>query len=248
MESYNYFAEFYDSLTLNARYKERAEYILKLFKRLNHNMGLTLDLACGTGNLTLELAKAGVDIYGIDGSEEMLSQAMNKSVEQGLNILFLCQKMQEIDLYGTIDTCVCTLDSINHMTEIDDVQKTFDKVSLFMNKDGYFLFDVNTIYKHKEILGNNTFVYDTEDVYCVWQNSLKENNLVEIDFDFFIPDDDIYFRASEHFAERAYSDEEITSMLNKAGFEKTALYGEMTFASPKETEQRVIYVAKKINR
>lgn len=246
MESYNDFAEFYDSLTLNAEYKERAEYILKLFKKLNHNMGLTLDLACGTGNLTIELAKAGVDIYGIDGSEEMLSQAMNKSAKQGLNILFLCQKMQEIDLYGTIDTCVCTLDSINHMTEISDVQKTFDKVSLFMNKDGYFLFDVNTIYKHKEILGNNTFVYDTEDVYCVWQNSLKENNLVEIDLDFFIPDDEVYFRASEHFAERAYSDEEITLMLNKAGFKKVALYGEMTFDSPKDTEQRVIYVAKKI--
>ncbi len=246
MESYNDFAEFYDSLTLNAEYKERAEYILKLFKKLNHNMGLTLDLACGTGNLTIELAKAGVDIYGIDGSEEMLSKAMNKSAEQGLNILFLCQKMQEIDLYGTIDTCICTLDSINHMTEIDDVQETFDKVSLFMNKDGYFLFDVNTIYKHKEILGNNTFVYDTEDVYCVWQNSLKENNLVEIDLDFFIPDDEVYFRASEHFAERAYSDEEITTMLNKAGFKKVALYGEMTFDFPKDTEQRAIYVAKKI--
>lgn len=246
MESYNDFAEFYDSLMTNAEYKKRAEYILKLFNKLNHNMGLTLDLACGTGNLTLELAKAGVDIYGIDGSEEMLSQAINKSAQQGLNILFLCQKMQEIDLYGTIDTCVCTLDSINHMTDIKDVQKTFDRVSLFMNKGGYFLFDLNTIYKHREILCNNTFVYDTEDVYCVWQNSLKENNLVEIDLDFFIPEDEVYFRASEHFEERAYSDEEITAMLNKAGFEKIALYGEMTFDSPKDTEQRVIYVAQKI--
>ncbi|MGN0488422.1 MAG: class I SAM-dependent DNA methyltransferase [Ruminococcus sp.] len=246
MESYNDFAEFYDSLMINAEYKKRAEYILKLFNKLNHNMGLTLDLACGTGNLTLELAKAGVDIYGIDGSEEMLSQAINKSAQQGLNILFLCQKMQEIDLYGTIDTCVCTLDSINHMTDIKDVQKTFDRVSLFMNKGGYFLFDLNTIYKHREILCNNIFVYDTEDVYCVWQNSLKENNLVEIDLDFFIPEDEVYFRASEHFEERAYSDEEITAMLNKAGFEKIALYGEMTFDSPKDTEQRVIYVAQKI--
>jgi ubiquinone/menaquinone biosynthesis C-methylase UbiE len=246
MDSYNDFAQFYDSLTLNAQYKERAEYILRVFKKLNHDMGLTLDLACGTGNLTLELAKAGVDIYGIDGSEEMLSQAMNKAYSQGLNILFLCQKMQDIDLYGTIDTCICTLDSINHMTDINDVQKTFDRVSLFMNKGGYFLFDVNTIYKHREILGNNTFVYDTDEVYCVWQNSLKENNIVEIDMDFFIPDDDVYFRASEHFAERAYSHQEITSMLGKSGFQLEACYGELSMDSPKENEQRVIYVGKKL--
>ena len=168
MDTYNVFADFYDALTLNVNYEDRANYIINVFKKLNHNMGITLDLACGTGNLTIELAKRNVDIYGIDGSEEMLSQAFQKSAENNLNLLFLCQKMQNIDLYGTIDTCICTLDSINHLTNINDVQKTFDKVSLFMNPKGYFLFDVNTIYKHQNILSNNTFVYDTDEVYCVW--------------------------------------------------------------------------------
>lgn len=246
MDSYIDFAEFYDSLTLNVDYQSRARYILDVFKLLNHNMGLTLDLACGTGSLTLELAKSGVDIYGIDGSEDMLSQAMNKASRQGINILFLCQNMQEIDLYGTIDTCICTLDSVNHMANPQDVQKTFNKVSLFMNKGGYFLFDVNTIYKHREILGNNTFVYDTDEVYCVWQNFLKDNNTVEIDLDFFIPDGEVYFRSEEHFSERAYTDEELREMLTKAGFAVEKTYGDMTFDSPKDKEQRVIYIAKKI--
>lgn len=246
MDTYNVFADFYDALTLNVNYEDRANYIINVFKKLNHNMGITLDLACGTGNLTIELAKRNVDIYGIDGSEEMLSQAFQKSAENNLNLLFLCQKMQNIDLYGTIDTCICTLDSINHLTNINDVQKTFDKVSLFMNPKGYFLFDVNTIYKHQNILSNNTFVYDTDEVYCVWQNSLKENNIVDIDLDFFAYEDGAYYRDEQHFSERAYSHDEILSMLNKAGFEFVACYGDMTFDLPNNDEQRVIYIARKI--
>lgn len=244
MHGYQDFAQFYDGLTLNAEYSDRADYILKIFDRLEHNMGLTLDLACGTGSLTAMLAKQGVDIYGIDASQEMLSYATQKSASMGLNILFLCQKMQDIDLYGTIDTCICTLDSINHLTNINDVQKTFDKVSLFMNKGGYFLFDVNTIYKHRKILADNTFVYDTDDVYCVWQNSLKENNIVQIDLDFFTLQGDKYVRTGESFQERAYSHDELLAMLTQSGFELTAFYGDMTFESPRKDEQRVIYIAK----
>lgn len=246
MDTYNVFADFYDQLTLNVDYKDRAQYILQIFEKLNHNMGITLDLACGTGNLTIELAKRNVDIYGVDGSQEMLSQALQKSSELQLNILFLCQQMQNIDLYGTIDTCVCTLDSINHLVDINDVQKTFDLVSLFMNSKGYFLFDVNTIYKHQNVLANNTFVYDTDDVYCVWQNSLKENNVVDIDLDFFCFEDGVYYRDEEHFSERAYSHDEIVCMLEKAGFELVNCFGDMTFKEPEKTEQRVIYVARKI--
>ena len=244
--SYDIFADFYDSLTLNVDYKQRADYILELFSRHNHKTGLTLDLACGTGNLTVELAKRGVDVYGIDGCQEMLAQALNKAYEQELSILFLCQQMENIDLYGTIDTCVCTLDSINHITHIEKVQKTFDKVSLFMNKGGCFLFDVNSPYKHREILGNNTFVYDTEAVYCVWQNTLRENDIVDIDLDFFEEEDGVYYRSEQHFSERAYSDAELRNMLEKAGFSVEAVYGDMTFDAPKENEQRLIYIARKI--
>ena len=153
--------------------------------------------------------------------------------------------MQSIDLYGTIDTCVCTLDSINHLTKETDVQKTFDRVSLFMNKGGYFLFDANTIYKHEKVLSDNTFVYDTDDVFCVWQNSLRENCVVDIELDFFEREGRVYYRTEEKFSERAYSTEQMRLMLEKAGFEVVSLYGDMTFDAPKEDEQRIIYIAKK---
>ena len=245
MSSYGVFADFYDSLTLNVDYDKRADYILKALKKHGHNPGLTLDLACGTGNLTIPLKRRGVDIYGIDGSPEMLSVAQEKSADEELGILFLCQKMQSIDLYGTIDTCLCTLDSLNHMTDIDDVGKTFERVSLFMNKGGIFLFDVNTVYKHENILADNTFVYDTDDVFCVWQNSLKENKIVDIDLTFFIPSGKSYIRADQHFSERAYTEGELSDMLGKAGFELEAVYADMSFESVGDDTQRAVYIARK---
>ena len=248
MLSYSYFADFYDALTNNVHYERCGEYILQLAEKYNHNMGITLDLACGTGSLTLWLKKKGVDIYGIDASAEMLSVAQEKALDSDISgMLFLRQKMQNIDLYGTIDTCICTLDSINHITDKDDVQKTFSRVSFFMNPEALFIFDVNTPYKHQRVLGNNTFVYDTRKVYCVWQNSLcRDNRTVDISLDFFQRDGDIYRRYSENFMERAYTHTEICEMLEKAGFRLLDVFGEMSFDKPTETSQRNFYIAKKL--
>ena len=246
MRAYSDFAEFYDNLTQNVEYDKKADYILELLKRHNHNVGLTLDLACGTGTLTLELKKRGVDIYGIDASYEMLSVAQQKAYENEQEILFLCQKMQNIDLYGTIDTCICSLDSINHLTSAKDVQRTFERVSLFMNPDGIFVFDANTVYKHKYVLGDNCYIYDTDTVFCAWQNNYNEtNHKVIITLDFFEPDGKIYRRSSEQFSERAYTREEMTAMLTNAGFTLEAVYDDMSFESPKENSEREIYVARK---
>lgn len=245
--AYGVFAEFYDRLTGNVRYKERADYLLELCKRFNHDTGITLDLACGTGTLTLELKRREVDVYGIDGSPEMLSEASMKAFEEELNVLFLCQKMQSIDLYGTIDTCFCTLDSINHMVKKEDVEKTFGRVSLFMNQGGLFVFDVNTVYKHKEVLKDNVFVFDTDEVYCVWQNTPVDEYVEEISLDFFIPDENgIYIKESERFRERAYETQELKKMLKDAGFEVLSVFGDMTFESPADTEQRLYFVARKL--
>lgn len=243
---YAAFAGFYDGLTQNVDYKRRAAYIAELLKRNGHNPGLTLDLACGTGSLTLALCKLGFDIFGADASQDMLSVAQQKAYGEGLNILFLRQKMQELDLYGTIDTCICTLDSLNHLTVKNDVQKTFDRVSLFMNPGGVFLFDVNTVYKHREILGGNTFIYDTADVYCVWQNTpARDRDTVHITLDFFERDGALYRRSGESFSERAYPHAELCAMLEAAGFELISVYGELTFDAPKEDSQRNVYVARK---
>lgn len=247
MTSYSFFADYYDGLTENVNYKIRADYIVRLLKHFNHDFGLTLDLACGTGSFTIELAKKGVDIFGADMSDSMLSYAQQKSYEAGLNILFLRQKMQKLDLYGSIDTCVCTLDSINHLCLADDVDKTFERVSFFMNKGGYFVFDVNTLYKHREILGNNTFVYDTDKVFCVWQNKLfKDKSTVGISLDFFEKTGKTYVRSHESFKEKAYTYDELKILLEKHNFKIKGVFEELTFNEPVDTTQRSVYVAEKL--
>ncbi len=244
--SYTTFAFYYDTLTHNVDYRARAEYVYHLLERLNHEPGITLDLACGTGSLTLELARRGCDVYGVDSSLEMLSIAKQKAEKAGLDVLFLCQKMQSIDLYGTVDTVLCSLDSINHLTLERDVQQTFRRVSLFLSPGGYFIFDLNTPYKHKEILGNNVFVYDTDEVFCVWQNHFEPQTLrTHIVLDFFERDGMIYHRSTEQFYERAYSMEQIQDWLAEAGMEMTAVYGDQSFDPPSQTEERVIVVARK---
>ncbi len=247
MGSYAVFAQFYDALTANVGYKERAEYFLSLLELLGHKPGLTLDLACGTGSLTLELFRRGVDIYGIDASVEMLSEARMKCAQAGADILFLCQKMQEMDLYGTVDTVICSLDSLNHVSGREEVQRAFDRVSFFMNPGGYFLFDLNTLYKHEKVLGNNTFVYDVGQVYCVWQNrSIPGSGRVDIQLDFFQREGKLYRRSREHFSESAYPREEVFAMLGKAGFGNIQVYDELTFQPPREDSQRLVFAAQKL--
>lgn len=246
MSSYTYFAEFYDALTRNVGYKEKADYLMSLFKRHCHEPGLTLDLACGTGSLTLELHKRGIDIFGADASSDMLSIAQQKFDEEERSTLFLRQKMQRLELYGTINTCICTLDSINHLSSAEDVINTFRCVAKYLEDDGLFVFDCNTVYKHKHILGDNCYIYDTEKVFCAWQNNYNErNNKVIITLDFFEPDGKNYRRYSEQFSERAYTREEMTSMLEQAGLVIEAVYDDMSFEEPKPDSQRKIYVVRK---
>ena len=244
MESYNSFAEYYDELTEDARYPERCQYILNAAEKFGHTLGKTLDLACGTGSLTLLLAERGVDVFGADGSVDMLSEAMQKSLAADRHILFVHQQMQALELPEPVDTCVCTLDSLNHLTDKNDVQAAFIGVSRYMNPGGLFIFDVNTVYKHKKVLADNVFVLENERVFCVWQN-FTEDNLTEISLDFFEEQNGAYYRSSEDFSERAYADGEIREMLQGAGFETLGCYGDLTFEPPRADEQRVIYIARK---
>ena len=246
MGAYASFARYYDALTRNVEYTRRADYLCEILKREGHQPGITLDLACGTGSLTVELAKRGFDVYGVDGSMEMLSEAQQKAAEEGLELLFLCQQMQRLDLYGTVDTVFCVLDSLNHITSSKELQKALNRVSLFMAPGALFVFDVNTPYKHQKVLADNTFVYDTEEVFCVWQNTLDaKTNKVQITLDFFEREGLLYHRSSEHFSERAYSHEELTAMLCVAGLELLNVYGDMSFDGPEKDCQRAVYVVRK---
>lgn len=232
----------------DARYPERCRYFWDICRRFHRQPGRTLDLACGTGSLTLLLAQSGVDVFGADASPEMLSEAMNKALEAEQHILFVCQPMQALALPEPIDTCVCTLDSLNHLTDEGDVQRTFDGVARHLSPGGLFIFDVNSVYKHREILADNAFVMENERVFCAWQNFLREDDIVDIALDFFAEEDGVYLRSSEDFSERAYSEESLRQMLQNAGLETLAVWGDLRFETPRDDEQRLIFVAQKMNK
>jgi SAM-dependent methyltransferase len=248
--SYSYFAQVYDLLTENVEYSERADYLCSLLSENGIDRGLLLDLACGTGSMSVELSKRGFEVTGVDLSEEMLSQAQNKMYASGESILFLCQDMRALDLYGTVDCAVCTLDSLNHLNDENDLKEAFRNVALFLEDNGIFIFDMNTLYKHRKILADNAYIYEYDGLFCAWQNTLCEDNAtVRIDLDFFEQTEgDTYERFSESFKEKAYTDETVEKLLCETGFELVNRYEEMTKHEPTETTQRTVYVARRMPR
>ncbi len=244
--SYEDFSRFYDLLTDNVEYKKRADYFCRLLSLCGINGGIMLDLACGTGSISVEMAKKGFDVIGVDSSIGMLNAARQKVYESGEQILLLNQSMDDIDLFGTVDCAVCVLDSINHLSDSEQVKRTFEKVSLFMNPGGAFAFDVNTLYKHKNILADNSFVYDLEELYCVWQNNFNEaDGSVDISLDFFEEEDGVYYRSGESFTEKAYELDDIQKWLEESGFEVIGIYDDMTTESVHPETERAVFLAKK---
>lgn len=244
--SYDDFSQFYDRLTDNVEYKKRADYFCRLLSLCGINKGILLDLGCGTGSMSFEMADRGFDVIGVDSSVGMLNSAQQKMFESGKQILLLNQTMQDIDLYGTVDCAICVLDGINHLSNSDEVKRTFEKVSLFMNKGGAFAFDVNTIYKHKNVLADNVFIYEFDDLFCSWQNNYNSgDNSVDISLDFFEEEDGVYYRSSESFSEQAYELGDISLWLEEAGFEIIGVFDDMTTESVKPESERAVFLAKK---
>lgn len=244
--SYDIFSRFYDRLTDNVEYERRADYFCSLLSAGGKKKGILLDLGCGTGGISIEAAKKGYDVIGVDLSVGMLNEARQKAMQADVPLLLLNQSMDEIDLYGTVDFALCVLDGINHLDNAETVKRTFERVSLFMNPDGIFAFDVNTPYKHKEILGDNAFVYDLDDLYCVWQNSYNEaNGSVDISLDFFEEEDGAYYRSTEYITERSYPLEDISKWLEEAGFEVIGIYDDMTLDPVRPDSEKAVFSAKK---
>ena len=247
MAGYDVFARYYDELTANIDYGKRAAYFKSIIEKFKSTEGgILLDLACGTGSISEEMARLGYDVIGVDYSDEMLGIALDKKFDSGLNIQYLCQDMRKLDMYGTIDITICALDSINHLPDIDSVREVFKKVAFFSEIGGLFIFDVNTLYKHRYVLANNTFTYETENIYCIWENSLvTETDEVRMHLEFFEKEENgLYSRSSDSFSEKAYSEEELEKALSDAGFELVAKYGDDTFDSPAPDCQRIVYAAK----
>jgi SAM-dependent methyltransferase len=248
MNAYSRFAKYYDILTQDIDYISYAKYIKQLFELHNSNPFLILDLACGTGSLSFALEKMGYDVIGIDNSEQMLSHAFAKVTKYKSKAMFICQDMQNLDLYGTVDAVICSLDSINHLISPQKIINTFKKVSLFLNPDGLFIFDINSEYKFKSILSNNTFVYDYDEVYCVWQNSYNhKTKLCRFDLTFFENNKEKYTRYDESFYEKAYSQKNIKKYLSESGLVLENIFEENTINVPDDESQRLIYVVRKAN-
>ena len=245
MSHYGQFAEVYDLLTSDIDYPARAAGFDRLILKHGGFRGILLDLGCGTGTLTEELAALGYDAIGVDNSPDMLWQAQRKRMESGRDITYICQEMTELDLYGTIDAVVSALDSLNHLTDYGDFCAAIARAALFLHPDGVFVFDLNTPYKHQKILANNTFVYDYDEAFCAWQNTLLEDSLVQMDLSIFVQTEEgLYDRLEESFGERAYSHEQVLKALEKAGLQLEAVYDEDFVSEPKPDSQRLIYVAK----
>ena len=244
--SYDNFSRFYDLLTDNVEYEKRADYFCRLLSLCGIKDGILLDLACGTGSISVEMAKRGFDVIGVDSSIGMLNAARQKAYESGEQVLLLNQSMDAIDLFGTVDCAVCVLDSINHLADAAQVKRTFEKVSLFMNPGGAFAFDVNTLYKHKNVLADNAFVYDLDELYCVWQNNFNEaDGSVDISLDFFEEEDGTYYRSCESFTEKAYDLADIEKWLGESGFEVVGIFDDMTTEKAHPETERAVFLAKK---
>ena len=174
MNSYQTLSAYYDRFTDDVGYARWADFFERLFAREGMQPKLVLDLACGTGSLTGILAQRGYEMIGVDASPDMLMQAMQNTMNCDPRPLFLNQRMEALDLYGTVDVCLCCLDSVNYVTEPETLQQAFDRVHLFLEPgSGLFVFDINTPEKFARMDGN-CYVREDEDVFCAWQAAVED--------------------------------------------------------------------------
>lgn len=243
---YNDFAQVYDKLQ-DADYNKFVDFYEEIFRRLGKKPELVLDLACGTGNITLPMAARGYDMIGLDMSVEMLNIARNKAYDANLEILFLCQDMCEMELFGTVDAIVCALDGVNYITDYDDLKELFRLVCNYLNPDGVFIFDINSVYKLKNILGSNTFVNDEQGIFYVWQSEFsEETNICDFELTFFCESEDgSYTRFDEFQQERAYTIAEITNAAKNADLDVTGIYKPFEFVTATDCDERIFLVVSK---
>ncbi len=242
---YDLLAPFYDEINSDVDYVKWADFIEKIFKReAREKPNLVLDLGCGTGKMTHELAARGYDMTGIDYSPEMLDIARSEAERRGQDILWLCQDMCEFELYGTVDAAVCCLDGINHLITAEELVDCLKLVRNYLIPDGIFVFDINGKYKFENIYADRAYVMEEAGAVCVWQNSYDAESRL---CDFFITlfkesSDRRYERYDEEQTERMYTLEEIKNALSEAGMEYIGAYKDFEFNGGDDLCER-IYIA-----
>ena len=245
MSAYETLAGVYDRLTEDVGYERRADYLEKLFKKSRIPVRTVLDLACGTGSITALLMERGYEMIAADASPDMLAAAREKTEgKPGIAPVYLCQSMPELDLYGTVDAAVCCLDSLNYLTSPKEVQRTFQRLRLFIAPGGLLAFDVLTPSGLRELDGQ-VFLDEREDVYCVWRADFeKRSRICTYWMDIFTRrEDGAWDRGVEEHRERAYEVEELRAWLMEAGFTHVRTYGDCRMSAPREGARRICFTA-----
>ncbi len=243
---YSSLAFCYDRLNADADYAGRAAYLTGRMQRYGVPDGaLVLDLACGTGAITLLLAAAGYDMIGIDRSPDMLAVARSKP--NGADILWLCQDMRAFELYGTVSAVVCCLDSLNYLTGLAGMKKCLSLVHNYLDPGGLFLFDVNTPYKFRHVYGNEHYVLEAPGVFCGWKNRFDaKSGLCDFELTIFSEENGRWRRFDEHQRERCWSPKTLNALLDDAGFERLETTGDRNGRVPSETDERLYYVCRAV--
>ena len=256
MEAYTSFAAVYDTFMDNVPYEEWGEYIHGMLCKYGVEDGIVLDLGCGTGTMTEILAGYGYDMIGVDNSEDMLELAMEKRIESGHDILYLLQDMREFELYGTVRAVVSVCDSVNYVTEPGELEEVFRLVNNYLEPRGIFLFDFNTDYKYREIMGDCTIAEDRGECSFIWDNYYYENEQInEYDLTLFIqeknPDEtqsdqmpQLYRKYKETHYQRGYTLKEMQVLLEKAGLVFEAAYDVDSKEEPSDTSERICVIAR----
>lgn len=253
-DNYGAISTIYDNINAHIDYSAWADFFEKCFDEfLPCRPELVLDLACGTGSMTFELAKRGYDMIGVDGSSDMLNVAYDRKYDLDLprDVLFLLQDMREFELYGTVGAITCCLDSVNYLTGEGELDKCLSLVHNYLDPDGLFLFDINTPHKFENIYASNTYVYEEDDCgsdsFCVWQNYYDaESRICDFSLTVFEREEgsEAYSRRDEIQSERCYSKEEIKNALADNGFELIGFYSDFNFTPASDTDERWYIVAR----
>lgn len=245
MNSYSALASCYDRLNAHIDYEGWADGVRDLLSSLNvPDDALVLDLGCGTGNLTLPLARRGYDMIGVDLSPEMLDAARRKKGAD--KVLWLCQDMRSFELYGTVAAVTSCLDSINYLTSKAGLDACFSLVHNYLDPDGIFLFDVNTPYKFETVYGDEHYVMEAEGVVCTWVNHYhRKSKLCDFELSIFVEEPDgRYRRYDELQRERCWSLKTLNSSLIKSGFEVLSVAEDLLGSPLTESSERAFFTCR----
>ncbi|WP_300347221.1 class I SAM-dependent methyltransferase [Clostridium sp.] len=245
MKSYKMMAKVYDELIYeDVNYENIANYALVKCEKYGIEKEKYLDLACGTGNVGVHVGKSFKENYFVDLSHEMLIEADKKLRENRVRGKIVCQDMCELELNRKFNLITCVLDSTNYILDDESVENYLRGVYNHLKEDGLFVFDINSYYKISEVLGNNVYTYDSEELFYAWEN-IFEDNIVEMNLNFFVKDGEKYERFTEVHEERAYKESEIESILKSIGFKVEEKHNGYTEEEVTKETERIVYIVRK---